>query len=74
MPGPWSLGRNFDVPIVNDPASGIAVLVPDPNSISKEAELLRKALVAADVDIELMPLGDLAVRGPLQLLITARAS
>ena len=56
------------------PRTGIAVLVPDPNSISKEAELIRKALVAADVDIELMPLGDLAVRGPLQLLITARAS
>ena len=56
------------------PRTGIAVLVPDPNSISKEAELLRTALVAADVDIDLMRLGDFAVRGPLQLLITARAS
>jgi hypothetical protein len=56
------------------PRTGIAVLVPDLNNLSKEAESLRTALVAADVDIDLMHLGDFAVQGPLQLLITARAS
>lgn len=55
------------------PTTGIAVQVPDLNNLSKEAGLLRTALVAAHVDIELMHMSDFPQRGPLQLLITAKA-
>jgi len=63
--------------IVNPPRRprfGIAVQVPDLNNIPKEAELLRTALVAAYVDIELMHMEDFPVRTSIQLLITAGAS
>jgi hypothetical protein len=56
------------------PRSGIAVLVPDLNNIPKEAELLRTALVAAHVDIELINMKDFPPKSPVQLLITATAS
>jgi len=56
------------------PRSGIAVQVPDLNNIPREAELLRTALVAAHVDIELINMKDFPAKSPVQLLITATAS
>ena len=56
------------------PTTGIAVQVPDLNNIPKEAELLRTALVAAHVDIELINMKDFPSKSPVQLLITATAS
>jgi hypothetical protein len=56
------------------PTTGIAVQVPDLNNIPKEAELLRTALVAAHVDIELINMKDFPPKSPVQLLITATAS
>ena len=53
------------------PRSGIAVQVPDLNNIPREAELLRTALVAAHVDIELINMKDFPPKSPVQLLITA---
>ena len=54
--------------------SGIAVQVRDLNNIPREAELLRTALKAAHVDIELMNMGDFPPKYPVQLVITATAS
>jgi hypothetical protein len=56
------------------PMSGIAVQVPDLNNIPREAELLRTALVAAHIDIELINMKDFPPKSPVQLLITATAS
>ena len=56
------------------PSSGIAVQVPDLNNIPREAELLRTALVAAHVDIELINMEDFPSKSPVQLLITPTAS
>src|SRR5215472_9086524 len=56
------------------PRSGIAVQVPDLNNIPREAELLRTALVAAHVDIELINMKDFPAKSPVQLLITATVS
>ena len=55
------------------PRTGIAVQVPDLNNLSTEARLLRTALVAAHVDIELINMEDFPLKSPLQLLITAKA-
>ena len=55
------------------PRSGIAVQVPDLSNIPREAELLRTALVAAHVDIELLNMKDFPPKSPVQLLITATA-
>jgi hypothetical protein len=55
------------------PGSGIAVQVPDLNNIPRETELLRTALVAAHVDIELINMEDFPAKSPVQLLITATA-
>jgi len=56
------------------PKTGIAVQVPDLNNIPREAELLRTALVAAHVDIELINMKDFPSKSPIQLLITASDS
>ena len=56
------------------PESAIAVQVPDLNNIPREAELLRTALVAAHVDIELIDMKDFPQKSPVQLLITATSS
>jgi len=55
------------------PRTGIAVQVPDLNDLSTEARLLRTALVAAHVDIELINMEDFPLKSPLQLLVTAKA-
>jgi len=55
------------------PRTGIAVQVPDLNNLSTEARLLRTALVAAHVDIELINMEDFPLKSPLQLLVTAKA-
>ena len=44
------------------------------NNVPREAELLRPALVAAHVDIELINMKDFPAKSPVQLLITATAS
>jgi hypothetical protein len=56
------------------PRSGIAVQVADLNNIPREAELLRTALVAAHIDIELINMKDFPPKSPVQLLITATAA
>jgi hypothetical protein len=50
------------------------VQVPHLNNLSTEARLLRTALVAAHVDIELINMKDFPPKSPVQLLITATAS
>jgi hypothetical protein len=70
----WMVG-NWQIAIPpRRPRTGIAVQVPDLNNLSKEAELLRTALQAAQVDIELMHMKDFPAKSPVQLLITAKAS
>lgn len=70
----WTV-YNYQIPNPPQrPRTGIAVQVPDLNNLSKEAGLLRTALQAAQVDIELMHMKDFPAKSPVQLLITAKAS
>jgi hypothetical protein len=67
----WQVGNGVVMGPAQRPTRGIALMIPDPNNLSADAEVLQRALRAAQIEVELM-------RRPfnqapeIELFITAR--